>query len=92
MFAAVISAAASAVAGSSVTAVLRGTGAGRPAVGAPAVLLRGDMDALQLSGRDRLIYGRALEAVKQWEYEPTHLNGVPVEIQTSVQINYTLAK
>lgn len=34
----------------------------------------------------------AIEAVKQWEYEPTHLNGVPVEIQTSVQINYTLAK
>ncbi|MDZ4797258.1 MAG: M56 family metallopeptidase [Bryobacteraceae bacterium] len=34
----------------------------------------------------------ATEAVKQWEYEPTYLNGVPVEIQTSVQINYTLQK
>jgi integrase len=27
-------------------------------------LSRGDIDALQLSGRDRLVYGRALEAVK----------------------------
>jgi TonB family protein len=34
----------------------------------------------------------ATEAVKQWEYEPTFLNGNPVEIMTSVQINYTLAK
>ena len=36
----------------------------REAEGKAAQLSRGDMDALQLSGRDRLIYGRALEAVK----------------------------
>jgi hypothetical protein len=29
-----------------------------------AQLSRGDMDAMQISGKDRLIYGRALEAVK----------------------------
>jgi integrase len=29
-----------------------------------AQLSRGDMDALQLTGRDRLVYGRALEAVR----------------------------
>ncbi|MGB9156767.1 MAG: hypothetical protein WCB20_09775, partial [Chthoniobacterales bacterium] len=29
-----------------------------------AQLSRGDMDAAQLSGRDRLIYGRALDAIK----------------------------
>ncbi len=34
----------------------------------------------------------AMEAVRQWEYEPTFLNGNPVEILTSVQINYTLQK
>lgn len=28
---------------------------------------RGDIDAVQLSGRDRLVYGRALEAVKEFE-------------------------
>ena len=35
----------------SVVAVLRGTGEGRPAEGAPAVLLRGDMDALSIEER-----------------------------------------
>ena len=29
-----------------------------------AQLSRGDMDAAQLSGRDRLVYGRALDAIK----------------------------
>ncbi|HMF45137.1 MAG TPA: tyrosine-type recombinase/integrase [Candidatus Udaeobacter sp.] len=30
-------------------------------------LSRGDVDAAQLSGRDRLVYGRALDAVKQFD-------------------------
>lgn len=30
-------------------------------------LARGDVDAVQLSGRDRLIYGRALDAVKEFD-------------------------
>ena len=29
-------------------------------------LSRGDVDAVQLSGRDRLVYGRALDAVKEF--------------------------
>ena len=32
-----------------------------------AQLSRGDMDAVQLSGRDRLVYGRALEAMKEFD-------------------------
>ncbi|MBC8166718.1 MAG: energy transducer TonB [Bryobacteraceae bacterium] len=31
-----------------------------------------------------------LEAVRQWEYEPTFLNGEPVEVATSIAVNYTL--
>ncbi len=34
----------------------------------------------------------AIEAVKQWQYKPTLLNGEPVEVLTTVQINFTLAK
>jgi hypothetical protein len=30
-------------------------------------LSRGDVDAVQLSGRDRLVYGRALDAVKEFD-------------------------
>lgn len=33
----------------------------------------------------------AVEAVKQWEYEPVHLNGKPVDVQTVIFVNYTLA-
>lgn len=32
----------------------------------------------------------SLEAVRQWRYRPTLLNGNPVEIRTSVIVNYTL--
>jgi protein TonB len=32
-----------------------------------------------------------MEAVRQWQYEPTLLNGAPVEIVTLININFTLA-
>ena len=34
----------------------------------------------------------ALEAVRQWRYRPTLLNGAPVEIVTDVIVNYTLMR
>jgi periplasmic protein TonB len=34
----------------------------------------------------------ALEAVRQWRYRPTLLNGAPVEIVTDVIVNYTLSR
>lgn len=33
----------------------------------------------------------AVSAVSQWKYQPTLLNGAPVEIETVVDVNYTLA-
>jgi TonB family protein len=33
----------------------------------------------------------AVEAVSQWQYRPTLLNGAPVEVITSIDINFTLA-
>jgi protein TonB len=32
----------------------------------------------------------ALEAVRQWRYKPYYLNGQPVEIQTTINVNFTL--
>ena len=32
----------------------------------------------------------ALDAVSQWEFEPTLLNGEPVEIEMAVTVNFTL--
>jgi TonB family protein len=34
----------------------------------------------------------AIDAVRQWRYEPYLLNGDPIEVQTDVRIIYTLAK
>ena len=33
----------------------------------------------------------AIESVLQWQYEPTLLNGVPVEVEMNVTVNFTLA-
>jgi protein TonB len=32
----------------------------------------------------------ALDAVKQWRYKPTQLNGQPVEVETIITVVYTL--
>lgn len=34
----------------------------------------------------------AIDAVKQWRWEPTLLNGAPVEVLTEVEVNFTLLK
>lgn len=34
----------------------------------------------------------AIEAVKQWQYKPTLLNGEPVEVVTTIEINFSLSK
>ena len=34
----------------------------------------------------------AVDAVRQWVYKPTLLNGEPVEVATTVDVNYTLAQ
>jgi TonB family protein len=39
-----------------------------------------------------LLLPSAIEAVKQWTYRPTLLNGEPVEVLTTVDVNYTLAE
>jgi protein TonB len=32
----------------------------------------------------------ALEAVRQWKYKPYLLNGEPVEVETTIQVNFNL--
>ncbi len=41
---------------------------------------------------DPRLMAAAMEAVKLWRYEPTLLNGNPVEVTTQVEVNFTLAK
>jgi protein TonB len=39
-----------------------------------------------------LLDGAALEAVRQWEYEPTLLNGSPVPILMTVSVRFELGR
>jgi periplasmic protein TonB len=44
-----------------------------------------------LSGHPLLVPS-AMDAVKQWVYQPTLLNGEPVEVVTQVDVNFTLSQ
>jgi len=37
-----------------------------------------------------LLVPAALEAVKQWVYEPTLRNGTPSEVETEIEVNFSL--
>jgi TonB family protein len=39
---------------------------------------------------DPLLSPAAIEAVKQWRYEPTLLDGKPIDVQTTIEVNFTL--
>jgi TonB family protein len=41
---------------------------------------------------DPLLVPSAIDAVRQWVYQPTLLNGQPVEVQTMIDVNYTLSQ
>src|SRR4029077_20039569 len=40
-----------------------------------------------LSSPDPLLADAAMEAVRQWRYQPTLLNGEPVEVVTTISVN-----
>ena len=39
-----------------------------------------------------LLVQAAMEAVKQWVYQPTLLNGEPVKVNTTIDVNFTLSQ
>ena len=53
-----------------------------------------DGDPLSLSVMNKLadpdLAAAALDNARQWRYQPTLLNGVPVEVETSITINFRL--
>ena len=50
----------------------------------------GSIESLQVISGDPGFYQSALDAVRQWRYRPTALNGVPVEVETMITVVYTL--
>lgn len=51
----------------------------------------GTIQNLQLISGHPLLVPSATEAVKQWVYKPTLLNGEPVEVVTQIDVNFSLS-
>lgn len=51
----------------------------------------GTIQGLKVVSGHPMLTGSAVEAVKQWRYKPYFLNGEPVEVETVVTVNFTLA-
>jgi protein TonB len=52
----------------------------------------GTVKNLEVMEGDPTLAAAALTAVKQWVYKPTLLNGAPVEVLTSIDVNFTLSQ
>jgi protein TonB len=52
----------------------------------------GTIEDLKVVSGHPLLVLSALEAVKQWAYQPTLLNGEPVEVETDIDLNFTLSQ
>ena len=51
----------------------------------------GNIQGLKVVSGHPMLAPAALEAVKQWKYKPYFLNGEPVEVDTTINVNFTLA-
>lgn len=52
----------------------------------------GTIDQLQVVSGPPLLLQSTMDAVRQWVYKPTLVNGDPVEVDTTVSVVYTLGK
>jgi len=52
----------------------------------------GTIQNLTVKSGNALLIGAAVEAVKQWVYQPTLLNNEPVEVSTEIEVHFTLTQ
>ncbi len=52
----------------------------------------GDMEQVKVVSGPKELQQSALDAVRQWTYKPYLMNGEPVEVRTTIDVNYTLAE
>ena len=50
----------------------------------------GAITELSVRTGDQRLAESALETVRHWRYRPTTVNGIPVEVQTEIQVTFTL--
>ncbi len=54
------------------------------------ITVTGSVTQVQPVTGDPVLVRSAMEAVKQWVYEPTIIDGQPVEVDTVIEVNYSL--
>jgi TonB family protein len=52
----------------------------------------GTVQAIHVLDGPPLLVQAAMDAVKQWVYKPTFLNGDPVAVETTIDVNFTLSQ
>jgi protein TonB len=52
----------------------------------------GTIEELKVLRGHPLLVKAALDAVRQWRYQPTLLNGEPIEVVTEITVNFKLAE
>lgn len=51
----------------------------------------GRVSELRVISGHPLLVKAAIDAVNQWRYQPTLLNGEPVEVETTITVSFVLA-
>jgi periplasmic protein TonB len=57
---------------------------------AATISKNGNIENLRLVSGHPMLVPAAMDAVKQWRYKPYMLNGEPVEVETSITVNFTI--
>jgi TonB family protein len=52
----------------------------------------GDIENLQTISGPPMLVGAAMDAVRKWKYRPYVLNGVPTEVETTINVNFMMAE
>jgi TonB family protein len=52
----------------------------------------GTVESLQAISGPTMLQGSAMDAVRQWTYSPYLLNGQPMEVETTITVNYTFGE
>jgi protein TonB len=50
----------------------------------------GTIENLKVVSGHPMLTQAALDAVRNWRYQPTVLNGEPVEVETTINVNFSL--
>lgn len=61
-----------------------------PVVISAIIAADGSIESVRVISGNPMLVSAALAAVREWHYKPTLLNGVPVEVETVITVNFVL--